>query len=408
MLHPVQPTIATTGPSSSLLLSLLPVLAGCSAGDGSEGSFEQPRTHEATGKPVRWNRSSAERFGVSASDFAPDEPALSGGELTWERPETWIELPPAPHREANFRIPGHERAECYFSTLAGEGGGLAANVNRWRTQMSLEPLTEAEIAALPRTPWLGAEAVLVDFSGTWTGMGGGPPESNWRLVGLLRVEPGRSRFLKLTGPADLLAGEIESFHRLAASFREAPSHAHDDGHEHAQGAEASPGLPPGHPPLEPAARTQGRAAEGLDRSPSGLRWSPQPGWTRGADKAMREITYVVGGSEGGGSECYVTLLSGDGGGLLANLNRWCQQMGQPALDEHGLAGLARVPMLGGSGVFLELARGPAASAAQEHLLGLVLMLEGQALFVKMAGPRALLEREREAFLEFCRSARSVG
>ena len=41
----------------------------------------------------------------------------------------------------------------------------------------------------------------------------------------------------------------------------------------------------------------------------------------------------------------------------------------------------------------------------EHLLGAVLLLPERSLFVKFTGPKALLERERAAFLEFCRSAR---
>lgn len=385
------------------LALLLLSTAACGAGDEAARSFEPGRVVEPVGRPTNWEATSAERFGISARDFSLARPA---GEPRWETPAGWSELPSTQFREANFRVAGDERAECYLSSLAGEGGGLAANVNRWRTQMSLEPLTDEQVAALPRESWLGGEAVFLDVTGTWTGMGGGDSAGGWRLVGLLRVEPAGSRFLKMTGPADLLAGELENFRRLAASLGAGHEAAHDHDHDHEPAPDAgsgtAAGLPPGHPPLEPAPAGVGAGSEAANTSPSGFAWTPPAGWSRGPEKAMREITYLV-----DGSECYVTLLAGDGGGLLANVNRWCQQMGQAALGADDLAGLARVPVLGASGLLVELERGPQASVPQERLLGLVLMLEGQSLFVKMTGPRALLERERGAFLDFCRSTRRV-
>lgn len=383
-------------------------LSACSSREGGTREFEVARTYEPVGRDLRWNVSSSERFGMSSRDFSMPGSVASSGSATYTTPPGWTELPVSQFREANFRVAGDPSAECYLSTLSGEGGGLAANVNRWRTQMSLTPISDEEIAALPRVPWLGRKAVAVDFHGTWTGMSGDHNAANWRLVGYLLVEPVQSRFLKMTGPADVLEREMENFRALAASmsYDGAPR---DDGRMDMSGE-----LPPGHPPMgstdgKSSASSASTAVEPSvvlegNRSASGYEWTPPSGWARGPEKAMREITYLVGGGE---AECYVTLLGGSGGGMLANINRWCGQMGQPPFREADVASMVQVDMLGTKATIVELERGSGSSTASEYLFGAVCLLPERSVFVKMTGPRALLERERAAFQEFCKSARAA-
>jgi hypothetical protein len=396
------------------LVAWLAVLPACSSGEGGGQGFEPARTYEPVGKKVRWDATSSERFGVSSKDFAQSSGGPAQAGMAYTVPPGWSELPKSQFREANFRVAGDPNSECYLTTLGGEGGGLAANVNRWRTQMSLAPMSPEELARLPQVDWLGGRATSVDFTGTWTGMSGDHSAEGWRLVGYLLVEPSQSRFLKMTGPGDVLERELPNFRDLAASFRE--------GGAPADGAAMAPSgeLPAGHPPLDGAQTPKaGQAAGGApgagaaavvagNRSASGFEWTPPAGWRRGAEKSMREITYVLGqASEGGEAECYVTLLSGSGGGMLANVNRWCGQMGQAPLTEEDLSKLARVPMLGAEATLLELERGASSSTAPEFLLGAVCLLPERSIFVKLTGPRALLERERTAFQEFCKSARDA-
>jgi hypothetical protein len=350
-------------------------LAACA--DSGATTLESSRTYEPIGREIRWGASDAERFGISARDFASRG---AGGPQTaprpsFELPAGWSELPPATMREVNLRVGGDARAECYLTTLAGEAGGLVGNVNRWRSQLSQPSLSPEEVAALPRVPWLGGTAVLVDVEGDWTGMSGEDAQARWRLVGLLLVATPQSRFLKMVGPAEVIARERAAFDTLVASFRL-----------------------PGEAAPAPAAESMA----------SSIAWTAPRGWQRAADKAMREVTFAAGAR--GEVECYVALLAGDGGGLAANVERWCQQLGAepPSADE--LAALPREPVLGGEGVVVEIARGAQASApaGQELLLGALLIRSDRSLFVKMTGPRAAVEAERAAFLEFCRSLRSRG
>jgi hypothetical protein len=312
-----------------------------------------------------------------------DAPAAGASELHWRTPAGWTEKPPSAMRDVNLQVAGDPRAECYLTTLGGEAGGVGSNVNRWRAQLSLPPLGAAEIAALPRVPWLGDEAIFVDWEGAWTGMSGEPPREGWRLVGLVLVRPDQSRFLKMVGPADVIAHEVDAFRELADSFHGEPPRGQD----------------------EPRAG-EPRAGSPVDEEHAGLTWLAPPGWRRGPDKEMREVTYFAG--EGDAVECYVTLLGGDAGGVLANINRWCTQMGAPPLTEEDVAQLERLPMAGTDGLLVRIERGehPGVANAQELLEGAVCMLAGRALFVKMAGPRDAVEAQHAALLAFCRSMKA--
>ncbi len=373
-------------------------LAACGP-SADHKELNEANTYEPIGREVAWKATDAERFGVSAGDFGGAAKAgatepMSEASLTWATPTGWTELAPKQFRDVNLRVAGDERAECYVTTLGGTAGGLESNINRWRSQMSLGPLDAAAIAALPTTEWLHKPAVRVDFEGTWTGMAGDAAGDGWRLVGLLIVEEPRSRFLKMVGPRAVIAAQLEAFAGLVASFHEggAHEHAHEPAAQQApaQAPQAAP--PPQVPPTE---------ASGM------FAWTAPAGWKQGPAKMMREVTFFSG--ESGEVECYVALLAGDGGGLLSNINRWCGQLGAPTLSEADAAALKREKVLGVDTALVELARGPDATAPanQEYLLGALCMLPGNAVFVKMTGPRAAVEAQRTAFLEFSRSLRTA-
>jgi hypothetical protein len=354
-------------------------LAGCGEKTPAVHALAASRTYAPAGPGIRWGATDEERHGLSARDFGaaakPDDHA-DHFELGWRTPAGWTEKPASALREVNLQVAGDPRAECYLTTLPGEAGGVEANINRWRSQLSLPPLSVADIVALPRVPWLGGQAILVDFEGAFTGMSGGAPQAGWRLVGLVQVQPELSRFLKMVGPADVIAPEVAAFRALADSMADVHSHAGDAG--------GTPAAPVGD-------------------EPAGLTWHAPPGWRLGPDKPMREVTYFAG--EGDAVECYVTLLDGDAGGVLANINRWCSQMGAPALSEADLAQLERVPMAGTEGLLVRLERGAQAGAPEAHELleGVVCLLPDRALFVKLAGPREAVEAQHLALLAFCRS-----
>jgi hypothetical protein len=289
-------------------------------------------------------------------------------------------------RTANFRPAGDARAECYLTFLVGDAGGLGANVNRWRTQLALPPLTVTEIEALPKASFLGRDAALLEATGTWKGMNGGESASGWGLLGLLLVDPNESAFLKMTGPAKVVAAEREAFLALAKSFR--PAGAHDP---HASAQE------PGPDASKPAASTPKAKDPAKPSATNGaaLSWTIPEGWRQAPEKPMRAASFFAGPGEE--VECYVSVFPGDAGGVLANVNRWRGQLELPELTEVDVQHLERIPMLGREAVVVE------AEGKGAKLVGAACQGSDRSVFVKMTGPPDLVREQRGAFLAFCTS-----
>ena len=136
-------------------------------------------------------------------------------------------------------------------------------------------------------------------------------------------------------------------------------------------------------------------------------WKAPKGWVRGPERNMRMVTYSPGGRAD--TECYVTVLSRRAGGEVENLNRWREQMGQPALSTEEIAALPTVTVLGEPCRLLEVAGSftDLAGARREGilLLGVVRMLPEQVYTLKMTGPEDVVRGEKANFISFCESLR---
>ena len=66
--------------------------------------------------------------------------------LIWEKPDSWIPSEGSSMRLASFAIPySGGTGDLSVIQLGGDGGGLKSNVNRWRGQLNLEPMSLIEI-----------------------------------------------------------------------------------------------------------------------------------------------------------------------------------------------------------------------------------------------------------------------
>jgi len=141
-------------------------------------------------------------------------------------------------------------------------------------------------------------------------------------------------------------------------------------------------------------------------------WDAPAAWKEVPGSAMRMANFTFGESAEG--QCYFTILRG-GGGLLLNLNRWRGQMGLDPVDAAALAGLPDKRFLFGNGKLIELdgafkPMGASEALSDYKMLGIIMpeMDMGEikvAFFVKMTGPRDLVESQRENFNAFCASLR---
>lgn len=146
-----------------------------------------------------------------------------------------------------------------------------------------------------------------------------------------------------------------------------------------------------------------------------LTWTAPPGWAEapaGSDPSgMRLVDMRFGEKKEG--ECYISIMPGPAGGLNANLNRWRKQMGQPDYTDEEIAKLPKKPLFKRDGVFAEFDgdyKGVGMSEASKgyRLAGVIHSAEQATIFVKMIGPKALVEANTAAFDQFCQSINPKG
>jgi hypothetical protein len=89
-------------------------------------------------------------------------------------------------------------------------------------------------------------------------------------------------------------------------------------------------LPAGHPEIGTGMSMADAAANGLTPPPppsQKVAWTSPPGWQEKPGSGFRYATFVVPGSGGTPADLSVTVLEGDAGGTLSNINRWRGQLG---------------------------------------------------------------------------------
>jgi hypothetical protein len=161
---------------------------------------------------------------VSFAENAPDQPrgtSVASVKVTqnqpgnapsiWTIPPGWQSLPPSQFLLAEFSISGANgtKAEVNVAEMGGEGGGLPANVNRWRGQLGLKPVIDLPTQSLD-VP--GGKATLVDFTGV-DAKTGAPA----RLVGAIVAQNGQTWFYKLMGDGQIVAQQKDAFTKFIQS-----------------------------------------------------------------------------------------------------------------------------------------------------------------------------------------------
>jgi hypothetical protein len=136
--------------------------------------------------------------------------------LSWTAPASWTAKAPGAMRKGSFSVKGDGGAEADLSITAfpGDTGGLLANLNRWRGQVSLPPLAEGQLDGV--IEHLDADTLhfeIVDFVGSAKG-------APTRLLGAVLSRPGETWFFKLMGPDALVAAQKNEFETFLRSVKE--------------------------------------------------------------------------------------------------------------------------------------------------------------------------------------------
>jgi len=305
---------------------------------------------------------------TAATEVNPELPKPSGGAVSWTVPAGWKPVESTQSmRIATFDAAG---AEVTVSAFPGAAGGNLANVNRWRGQIGLEPVDEAGLARLLSTSRSGAtEVALLAMEGT---------DGRVMLGAILSPGDGQTWFVKSTTDAAHAQAIRPAFDAFAGSFTmgaSAPSAA-------APAASAAEGAKPG---------------EGVDERLA--RFKPPAGWSTQSQGGGGIVAASFTGS--GGARITATRLANDGGGDLANINRWRGQLGLAPLAD--LAAVERSDLAPGLlAVDLRDAR------QSDRMISVIAPAGGATWFFKLRGTVEAVESERAAFAAFVREVAGAG
>ena len=147
----------------------------------------------------------------------PSAVAPAAGRPNWTVPAGWQEVSGGQFLIAKFMLAGSGNAQAAVnvSSSAGNGGGLAANVNRWRKQLGLAELADDELTKSVKsiTTAVGP-ASLVEMAGVDARTG--HPAA---LVGIMVLQSQQVWFYKLMGDAAVVADQTEPFVQFVRGVR---------------------------------------------------------------------------------------------------------------------------------------------------------------------------------------------
>lgn len=134
--------------------------------------------------------------------------ALSNADLpSWNLPENWVEGRAVQMRRASYTVRGFESIDISVNSFPGDVGGLAANINRWRTQIGLAALPPEEAMAY-------AVPINAAHPGTlFVHLHGGVQTTYAAIF----THEGTSWFFKLTGPTGFAVEQEVAFRQWVTS-----------------------------------------------------------------------------------------------------------------------------------------------------------------------------------------------
>ncbi len=304
------------------------------------------------------------------------------GSLAWTAPAGWTPKSGSAMRKGTYAVgaDGGAAADLSITAFPGDVGGETANVNRWRGQIGLPELPDADVPS--SVTRLEAAALSIGYVELANG--------GQRMLAAFVPYRGATWFFKLTGPDAVVAGAKQAYVDFLRTIRPAAVAASEP-------AAAAVVPAAGGAPLPSPSEMANTAVAKADGP--GLKWTAPAHWQSKPATVMRQGSYTVNGADGATADVSITAFPGDVGGELANVNRWRGQLDLPAVtaadidsvvvrQKQGPLNLTIVDLTGGGTV------------GRQRMLGAMVPFNGATWFVKLLGPEALVAREKPAFLDF--------
>jgi hypothetical protein len=362
----------------TLVITALAAIAGCNRSDDQITVYRIPKETQPESMPQP----------AAANNAAPSQ-------VHWTAPSGWEEQPASGFRKGSYLVRGADgkTADVSIISFPESAGGLLANVNRWRNQLKLPPVTNEAEATTPM-PVAGREMVFVDL------VSAEPIEktgSKTRILGGILPLPGETWFFKMMGPDELVEPQRDQFRQFLESVH----------------AEAGPAPAEAAPPSQPMNANSGGGNTNAPTPPpiqppegAPLQYTLPPGWQEKPLTPMRLASFKAVAPNRKETDVSVVSLPGIAGGDLANVNRWRGQVNLGPIDEDTLAKTAEhVKVNGHDYLVVDLVSDARMGEQKEkqRILAAILDESDRSWFIKMTGEDAAVESQKSAFTDFLRS-----
>jgi hypothetical protein len=308
-------------------------------------------------------------------------------QLKWILPDGWQEKTPGEMRVASFAVTGTngEVADVGVIPLPTTGQEIQL-VNMWREQMQLPALTN-ETAA--ETVFVGndsaklfdiaSDALLID------------EKFRARILVAMLTRGETSWFFKMTGEDSFVAAQKPAFLQFLKSVNFAAPVA----------VAPMPGTSLGAQnflvPNANTAVTGGVDSNGNNNSI----WTIPADWRQLPPSQFLLAEFSIAGTNGATAEVNVAELSGEGGGLEANVNRWRGQLGLPPTSE---ILTTQLEVAGDKAEVADMNGTDAKTGKPVRLIGVIVPQNGQTWFYKLMGDEQIVAQQKDAFIKFIQSA----
>ena len=292
--------------------------------------------------------------------------------IKWTLPQGWRTQSGArPMRFATLEVTSHRSPdrgiEVSVTVLGGNGGGLLANLNRWREQLGLDPISEEELVNhVSRHETVNAQAFMADIVSVRN-------SKRHRMLAAIIFRSTAAWFFKIVGDDSVIAGHKPALVELIKSVRFVPTSS-------------------------PTEATEAAA-------PPDVTWTVPPEWQ--ANRKPGQFLLASFRAQRGRQSAQVTVsrFGGDVGGLLANINRWRGQMKLGPLTHPHQQSMERLPIGRNEGNLIELV---GSQLPQKRMLVAMVSHTGFTWFFKMIGSSILIDEQRSVFKQFLQTVRFGG
>jgi hypothetical protein len=312
-------------------------------------------------------------------------------QLQWTLPSGWQEIAPSQMRVASFAVTNASSQTADVSVIPLPAGENEIDlINMWRDQVQLPATTNSN----SETVSVGNDsAKFFEVIGT-TPMAGEKFSNRILVAELTRGET--SWFFKMTGEDSFVAAQKPAFVQFLKSVNFAAPAATTPIAGASLGTQNS---------LVPNANTLVTGGMNSSNNNNSI-WTIPADWQQLPPSQFLLAEFSIAGTNGATAEVNVAELSGEGGGLAANVNRWRRQLGLPAADETEFSkSISTLDIPNSQATLVDLSGTDFKTGKPTRLVGAIVPQNGQTWFYKLMGDETVVAQQKDAFIQFIQSAK---